>query len=97
MQLRKALFALVLGFGFSLGVSSGCDKEKKDETESPSDDGGGNLCKEYKTCDECIAGQQKKGAGQGEAETQCGAAVAGCWVTWEKPIVCAGKEKKKDE
>ena len=79
------LLAFALGIGMS--VSVGCEKK----TKSP-DDEGGNLCTAYSTCDECIAGQQANGASKGAAQTECGAAVAGCWTTWEKPIVCDGKE-----
>lgn len=80
------LVAFALGIG--VGVSAGCEKK----TNSP--DEGGNLCTTYSTCDECIAGQQANGASKGAAQTECGAAVAGCWTTWEKPIVCDGKEHK---
>ncbi len=80
------LVAFALGLG--VGVSTGCKKK----TTSPED--GGNLCTKYSTCDECIAGEQADGASKGEAQTVCGAAVTGCWTTWEKPIVCAGKEHK---
>jgi hypothetical protein len=104
MKLRTVLLSLVLGS--SLAVA--CDKDKKEETNAPAgdqadagegegeDDEGGNLCKLYKTCDECIAGQQAKGVSEGAAETECGAAVMGCWTTWDKPIVCNGKEHSKD-
>lgn len=76
---------------FALGLAFGCD----DQSKNP-DEGGGNLCTEYKTCNDCIAGQQAKGKAEGEAETQCGAAVMGCWTTWEKPVVCGEKEMKED-
>lgn len=78
---------LLLSSVFAVALVVSCDKQ---ETKSPDDDNdkGGNLCTDYKTCDECIAGQQTKGATEGEAETQCGAAVVGCWTTWDKPIVC---------
>jgi hypothetical protein len=76
--------------GLALGVALACEKQ---ETRSPGEEG--NLCTDYETCNECIAGQQAKGATEGEAETQCGAAVLGCWTTWDKPIVCG--EKQHDE
>ena len=65
---------------------AGCDSD----TENP-DGQTGNVCKDYSTCNECIAGLQKNGKSEGEAETLCGAAVTGCWVRWDKPIVCNGK------
>lgn len=83
---------LSLSFAFGVGVAFGCDKQ---ETREPGSEESTNLCKDYSTCNDCIAGQQAKGATQGEAETQCGAAVLGCWTTWDKPIVCG--EKKHDE
>jgi hypothetical protein len=89
-KLRNALFGLSLLCAFGVGVAVGCEKK---ETSSPDDDDG-NLCSDYKTCDECIAGQQKKGATEGEAETQCGAAVLGCWTTWDKPITCGGEDQQ---
>ena len=91
--LRNVLYGFTLCCAFSVGLALACEKK---ETNSPDEgDDGGNLCKDYKTCDECIAGQQTKGATEGEAETQCGAAVIGCWTTWDKPIVCAGKEQEE--
>jgi hypothetical protein len=93
-SLGNALFGLSLCGAFALGLTWGCEKK---ETNSPDDEGkGGNLCKDYNTCDECIAGQQAKGVDEGEAETQCGAAVMGCWTTWKKPIVCGGKKHDED-
>jgi len=65
----------------------------KVEAEVEVEDEGGldNLCKQYKSCDACIAGQQAEGKTEGEAETQCGLAVTGCWATWDKPIKCGDK------
>src|SRR5688572_25737930 len=83
-NLRTNLLRMSLCCVFGVGVVLGCEKK---ETSSP-DDKGTNLCTDYSTCDECIAGQQKTGISVGEAETQCGAAVLGCWTTWNKPIVC---------
>ena len=83
----------LVSVGFALGLALSCEKQ---ESRSPgSEEDGTNLCTDYKTCNDCIAGQQTKGATEGEAETQCGAAVLGCWTTWDKPIVCG--EKKHDE
>jgi hypothetical protein len=88
----------------ALGVSTSslivCDKGQDQGTQTPSDSGdaddGGNFCKVYATCDECIDGQIAKGKTEGEAETQCGAAVLGCWATWTKPIVCHGEGYRSD-
>jgi hypothetical protein len=92
MQLpHNAAFALVLVGAFGVGLAAACEKKG---SKSP-DDGNSNLCTEYGTCDECIEGQQSKGNSLGEAETECGAAVTGCWTTWEKPVKCHGKEHKK--
>jgi hypothetical protein len=84
---RRAVFGLSLCCAFGIGLAAGC---KKEETRSPGDEG--NLCTDYTTCNDCIAGLQRKGSTEGEAETQCGAAVLGCWTTWDKPIVCGDKE-----
>jgi hypothetical protein len=67
------------------------DKDEGSEAESEVT----NLCNAYTTCNECIAGQIDDGKSEGEAQTQCGLAVAGCWTTWEKPVVCG--EKSYDE
>jgi hypothetical protein len=86
---RRVAFAVSLCCAFGLGLAVGCEKK---ESRSPGDDADdSNLCTEYKTCNDCIAGQQKKGSTEGEAETQCGAAVIGCWTTWDKPVHCGGK------
>lgn len=77
-------------------MSGGCEKKKSDSPDGGGGDKGGTLCTEYGTCDECIAGQTAKGKNEGEAETECGAAVAGCWTTWKKPVVCHGKEHSKE-
>lgn len=86
--LARACILLAFVAGIGIGGSGGCEKN----TNSPDDGGSHNLCTEYNTCDECIAGQQRKGKNKGTAETECGAAVTGCWTTWEKPVVCSGKE-----
>lgn len=52
-----------------------------------------NLCAAYDSCDACITGQQSRGNSLGEAQTQCGLAVTGCWTTWEKPVVCGSDER----
>ncbi|MBC8067101.1 MAG: hypothetical protein IAG13_02110 [Deltaproteobacteria bacterium] len=88
-NLRNGLLRMSLCCLVGVGVAVGCEKK---ETSSPGDDSKStNLCTDYATCDECIAGQQKTGISEGEAETQCGAAVLGCWTTWDKPIVCGDK------
>lgn len=89
--LVRALTVAALG----IGIYAGCEKK---ETRSPgTDDETSNLCTEYDTCDQCIAGQTAKGNSRGTAETECGAAVLGCWTTWDKPITCAGKTHDKPE
>lgn len=89
MNLSRLSLCCAVGVGFALG----CEKS---ETRSPGDEATGtNLCTDYPTCDSCITGQEKTGISRGEAETQCGAAVLGCWTTWDKPIVCG--DKKHDE
>lgn len=88
----STLAAFALGIG--MGMSAGCDKQTKSPEDGQEKKEGGNLCTEYSTCDECIAGQQAKGESKGAAQTECGAAVTGCWTTWEKPVVCDGEEKK---
>jgi hypothetical protein len=55
-----------------------------------------NLCSAYTSCNDCIAGQIDSGKSEGEAQTQCGLAVTGCWTTWEKPVVC-GERTYDDE
>ena len=81
--------------GLAIGSYAGCEKKETRSPGSNESDGSHNLCSEYNTCDQCIAGQQRKGSSKGSAETECGAAVLGCWTTWEKPVTCAGKEHKK--
>lgn len=87
---RKNVLRFSLCCAFGVGLGLGCEKE---DTRSPGADEGdsSNLCTKYTTCNDCISGQQKTGATEGEAETQCGAAVLGCWTTWDKPIVCGEK------
>jgi hypothetical protein len=93
----KTTAKTILAFAFTtlmgIGLSSGCEKKQTESPESGDDEKAStNLCKEYETCDACIAGQQEKGADEGTAQTECGAAVVGCWTTWEKPITCNGSE-----
>jgi hypothetical protein len=92
--LVRSFSAVAFALGIAMGVSVGCEKK---ESSSPEDGEKkeGNLCTEYDTCDACIAGQQTKGKSAGEAETECGAAVTGCWTTWKKPVVCHGEEQKQ--
>jgi hypothetical protein len=81
-------------FVFSLAGALGACNQKQDDsgksatTSRQDDDDDTNLCEAYDSCNACIAGQQKRGKTEGEAETQCGLAVIGCWTTWDKPIVC---------
>jgi hypothetical protein len=66
-----------------------CNEDTYDHQAVTAKDGGPiNLCKAYSSCDACITGQQRRGNTEGEAETQCGFAVTGCWATWDKPVVC---------
>jgi hypothetical protein len=60
-----------------------CGEDTYDQNAEPI-----NLCKAYTSCDGCITGQQQRGNSEGEAQTQCALAVTGCWVTWDKPVVC---------
>lgn len=84
-------------FPFLLALSVlgllGCEKR---DTTPPRDDGGAaNLCSDYSDCNGCIDGQMAKGHSEGEAQTQCGLAVTGCWTTWDKPVVCGGTAYEK--
>lgn len=92
-SLRIDWLRLSLCCAFGVGLIFGCEKT---ETRSPGDEATGtNLCTDYSTCDQCIGGQEKTGISRGEAETQCGAAVLGCWTTWDKPIACGDKKHDK--
>lgn len=75
-----------LGLTAMLATSLGC---RQLDTNDPEAGRTGNLCADYSSCDECIAGQVARGFKKGAAETQCGAAVTGCWTTWKKPVVCS--------
>ncbi|EDM80139.1 prolyl-tRNA synthetase [Plesiocystis pacifica SIR-1] len=98
--LSSSLLSLTASFALLGFALSGCDGKDGSATETPGDDAsveakaeGGdgeadNLCTKYTSCSACISGQQSEGKTEGEAETQCGLAVAGCWVTWDKPVVC---------
>ena len=66
-----------------------CSGASKQEGTTGGKKGSENLCKEYKSCKECIAGLMKnRGLDHGKAQTECSLASSGCWVTWEKPIKC---------
>jgi hypothetical protein len=66
-----------------------CNEDTYDhQAVASADKGPINLCEAYSTCDACITGQQTRGNSEGEAETQCAFAVSGCWMTWDKPVVC---------
>lgn len=88
---RRKLIGICLGLG--LGLYAGCD----DASNSPQINGKTNVCTDYSTCDECIAGQQDRGHPKAEAETMCGAAVVGCFTRWDKPIRCGGKAMDEDD
>ena len=93
----KTFGALMLTVSVAFGLAlAGCAKPQP-ATAEPSEDTnvqakseteGINLCEAYTTCDECIDGQVSRGNTQGEAQTQCGLAVTGCWATWDKPVTC---------
>lgn len=89
-NLRTNLLRAALCCTFGFGLFLGCEKESSRSPGEESD--GSTLCTKYTTCNDCIAGQQQGGATEGEAETQCGAAVLGCWTTWDKPVVCGDKK-----
>jgi hypothetical protein len=72
-------------------TSSACAKKHDDSSEPATasrQDDAINLCEAYAGCNDCIAGQKARGNSEGEAETQCALAVSGCWMTWDKPVVC---------
>ena len=80
----------LLSIALCVGMFSGCATQSNGDKKQ-------DLCTAYSTCDECIEGLQAEGKELGAAQTECGAAVIGCWATWEKPVTCAGKEFTKDE
>ena len=82
----SARLCLTLGFVTTLTTAVGC---RQHDTNDPDTAKSGNLCRDYSSCNECIAGQVERGFKKGAAETQCGAAVTGCWATWDKPVVCS--------
>lgn len=90
MMKFSRLFAFLSTLLFSVALATSAHAEEPEKKK------GGNLCNMYKSCNECIAGESKK-VEKGEAETRCGSAATGCWVTWEKPVVCGDKEHKKKE
>jgi len=89
---EKAALGLSLCCAFAVGLAAGCEKKPARSPGAGGDGDGTNLCTEYDTCNECIAGLKRQGDTEGEAETLCGAAVLGCWTTWDKPIHCGGKK-----
>ena len=95
--LVRSFSVVAFALGLAMGVSVGCEKKESSKPEDGDKKKSGNLCEAYETCDECIAGQQAKGKDAGSAESECGAAVTGCWTTWKKPVVCHGKEHKQED
>jgi len=65
-------------------AADGQDGKKKDDVH--------NLCADFKSCDECIAGLTSEGDSEAGAKAKCGLAVTGCWTTWDKPIRCGDEE-----
>jgi hypothetical protein len=81
--MKSIIAILTLCFMFGCGGA-----DKKSET-ADSEKESSTLCEEYTSCNDCIAGlQTARGINESQAETECGLASTGCWVTWEKPIKC---------
>jgi hypothetical protein len=79
------ILAVILAFG----LWSGCSGASQQSGSAEDEKGSENLCKEYASCNECIAGLQKnRGLDHGKAQTECSMASSGCWTTWEKPVKC---------
>lgn len=96
MKIQRALLTL----GLTCAVAAVACNDNKSETNTPqasadrgAPDSGDDstLCTKYANCDACIAGEQREGMTEGEAESACALAVTGCWVTWDKPITCGAK------
>ena len=80
---------VILAVILTLGLLMGCSGASKDSDTADGKKGSENLCKEYASCNECIAGLQKnRGINEGQAKSECGMAASGCWATWEKPVKC---------
>ena len=81
------MLAVVLAFGLFMG----CSGASKD-ADSADSDKSENLCKEYASCNACIAGlQQNRSLNLEQAKAECSMAASGCWATWEKPVKCDGE------
>ena len=79
---------VMLAVVFAFGLFMGCSGASKD-ADSADSEKSENLCKEYASCNECIAGlQQSRGLDKGQAQTECSLAASGCFTTWEKPVKC---------
>ncbi len=77
--------AVILTLGLLIGCSGASKQSGSAEDEKSSE----NLCKEYASCNECIAGlKANRGIDHGKAQTECSLAASGCWATWEKPVKC---------
>jgi hypothetical protein len=87
-----ATLRIGLGCALGLGLVLACEK-KAARSPGEHEDQISNLCTKYETCDECIAGERKTGITERAAQTECGAAVLGCWTTWETPIKCGRKTR----
>jgi hypothetical protein len=80
---------VILAVIFALGMWCGCSGAGKEGDTAGDKQGSENLCKEYTSCNECIAGLQKnRGIDHGQAQSECSMAASGCWTTWEKPVKC---------
>ena len=91
------LLVVTLASTLALGLGACTKNQTQSDVNTPSADADDpsdqgefkNLCEAYTSCNACIQGQmQTEGKTEGEAETQCGLAVTGCWATWDKPVVC---------
>ena len=90
-------FIVILSVIFMFGLFMGCSGASKDSDTAGDEQGSENLCKEFTSCNDCIAGLQKsRGIDEGQAQTECSMAATGCWATWEKPVVCGDEEKKQE-
>ncbi len=80
---------VILAVIFTLGLLMGCSGASKDSETADGEKGSDNLCVEYKSCNECIAGlKANRKLNHKTAQTECSMAASGCWATWEKPVKC---------
>ena len=80
---------VMLAVVFVFGLFMGCSGAGKEGDTAGGEEGSENLCKQFASCNECIAGlQQSRGIDKGQAQTECSLAASGCFTTWEKPVKC---------